>query len=196
MSQKSPASVRRQPSSPRKSAGGTLLGVFIGIVIGVVISAAVVWYINGAPSPFRDKMQPAESLKGDLSKGPANLPAKPGEPPLEPKPSVDSNRISPAQDGQISAASPAEPGDAAKVVATEQAFLQAGAFHSAAEADNLKAKLALLGLEASVQQVSVPDKGTLFRVRLGPYAKPEDLARARAELAQNGIQANLVKSSQ
>ncbi|MCG3187543.1 MAG: Cell division protein FtsN [Rhodocyclaceae bacterium] len=196
MSQKSPTSVRRHPSPPRKSAGGTLLGVFIGIVIGVVISAAVVWYINGAPSPFRDKMQPAESLRGDLSKGPANLPAKPGEPALEPKPSVEPNKTPTGQDGQGVAAIPAEPGETAKVAATEQTFLQAGAFHSAAEADNLKAKLALLGLEASVQQVSVPDKGNVFRVRLGPYAKPEDLARVRAELAQNGIQANLVKSSQ
>lgn len=38
-----------------------------------------------------------------------------------------------------------------------------GAFEDPSEADNLKARLALMGVEASVQKVEVPDKGTMHR---------------------------------
>jgi cell division protein FtsN len=44
-----------------------------------------------------------------------------------------------------------------------------------------------------VQETAVPDKGTMYRVRVGPYAKPEDMNRARNQLAQNGIQSTVVK---
>ena len=73
-------------------------------------------------------------------------------------------------------------------------YLQACAFQKSTDADNLKAKLALMGLETSVQEVNVPDKGLMHRVRVGPYAKPEDMNRVRNQLAQNGIQASVVKA--
>ena len=66
-------------------------------------------------------------------------------------------------------------------------WLQAGAFSEEKEADNLKAKIALTGLEAAVRPVSIPDKGTLFRVRLGPYQSLDDANRIKAALAQNGV---------
>jgi cell division protein FtsN len=40
----------------------------------------------------------------------------------------------------------------------EKFYLQAGAFEDPSEADNLKARLALMGVEASVQKVDVPEK--------------------------------------
>ncbi|MCX7171328.1 MAG: SPOR domain-containing protein, partial [Proteobacteria bacterium] len=66
----------------------------------------------------------------------------------------------------------------------------------AADADNLKAKLALIGLEASVQEVNVPDKGLMHRVRVGPFAKTDEMNRVRTQLAQNGIQATVVKAKE
>lgn len=71
-------------------------------------------------------------------------------------------------------------------------FLQAGSFSTAQDADNQKAKLAFMGVEAVVQQVMIQDK-TLYRVRVGPYAKIDELNRARAELAKSGIDAQLAK---
>jgi cell division septation protein DedD len=44
-----------------------------------------------------------------------------------------------------------------------------------------------------VQQVNVPDKGIMHRVRTGPYRSPEEMAQVRALLAQNGIPASVVK---
>jgi len=78
-------------------------------------------------------------------------------------------------------------------VAKDSYFLQVGSFQAAAEADNMKARLALLGLEAVIQTADIPDKGVWHRVRLGPFANIEDMNRSRALLAQNDIPSSLVK---
>ena len=71
-------------------------------------------------------------------------------------------------------------------------FLQAGSFSTAQDADNQKAKLAFMGVEAVIQQVMIQDR-TLFRVRVGPYMKIDELNKVRAELAKAGIEAQLSK---
>jgi cell division protein FtsN len=71
--------------------------------------------------------------------------------------------------------------------------LQAGAFQNAPDADNLKARLALLGVEATIQTTTLPGKGVRHRVRVGPYIAIEDLNRARDALKQNGIETTLIK---
>jgi cell division protein FtsN len=73
---------------------------------------------------------------------------------------------------------------------SESLFLQTGAFTRPEDADNQKAALAMQGLEANVQQIMVQDK-TYYRVRLGPYAKVEDMNHVRSDLAKAGINATL-----
>ena len=63
-----------------------------------------------------------------------------------------------------------------------------GAFQKPTDADNLNARLALIGLDAGVQEVDVPEKGRMYRVRTGPFSNVEELNRARGQLSQNGIQ--------
>ncbi len=72
-------------------------------------------------------------------------------------------------------------------------WLQAGAFSEEKEADNLRAKIALTGLEASVHSVATADKGKLYRVRLGPYQSLDDANRIKAALSQNGVGAAIIK---
>jgi cell division protein FtsN len=83
--------------------------------------------------------------------------------------------------------------DAAKPAAKESYSLQAGAFQSESDAENLKAKIAFAGMEATVRSVNLPDKGTLYRVRLGPYRSLDEVNRIKAALSQNGISAAVVK---
>lgn len=78
----------------------------------------------------------------------------------------------------------------------EQYYLQAGSFTSPGDADNQKAKLALMGFEAKVESGEVEGKGVLHRVRIGPYARLDDINRVRATLAQNGVDASLVKAKE
>lgn len=71
--------------------------------------------------------------------------------------------------------------------------IQAGSFQNPVDADNVKAKLALLGLQASIEPAALPDKGTWYRVRLGPYRSLRDINAVRGQLAQAGVDATLLK---
>lgn len=71
-------------------------------------------------------------------------------------------------------------------------YLQAGAFREQADADNTKAKLALLGFEARVTP-RLSDSGTLYRVRVGPFAQTETMNRMREKLSDNGIDVAVVR---
>jgi cell division protein FtsN len=72
-------------------------------------------------------------------------------------------------------------------------YLQAGAFQSESDAENLKAKIAFAGLEAQVRGVNLSGRGTLYRVRLGPYQNLDEMNRNKAILSQNGINAAVVR---
>jgi cell division protein FtsN len=65
-------------------------------------------------------------------------------------------------------------------------LIQAGSFRSAEDADGLKARLAMLGMVARIQQVTVDDE-TWHRVRLGPYQTARAADRARRELSEAGF---------
>ncbi|RXZ43573.1 SPOR domain-containing protein [Crenobacter cavernae] len=128
---------------------------------------------------------PQPVAKAETSKQPAA--------PKEEEPQFDFYKILP---GQLDAV-PGEGGKNGKEpsapAAAKKSYLQAGAFQHETEADNLKAKLALLGVEAKIQSVNVPDKGLVHRVRVGPFSRPEDLERVRAQLKQDGIDTAVVK---
>jgi cell division protein FtsN len=170
-----------------KQSGGTLLGVFIGLLIGVLMSFGVVWYMNRMPLPFRDKAmrdeRPAEPVTNG---GPVPLAGKPGD-----KPRFEFYKILPGN--QQASPAPEKPAAAQAPATSEPQYLQAGSFQNAAEADNLKAKLALMGVDANVQEVEVADKGTMHRVRVGPFQNAEQMNRVRGLLSQNGVQAAPVK---
>ena len=75
----------------------------------------------------------------------------------------------------------------------ERYWLQAGSFSAQSDAENLKARLALAGWEANVQEGTVPDKGVRYRVRLGPYDDAEELNRMKAELARRGFDVAVIR---
>lgn len=72
-------------------------------------------------------------------------------------------------------------------------ILQAGSFKTLQQADRMKARLALLGLEANIESVTINNKESWHRVRIGPYSNLDDLNRARSRLKQNNIDALLLK---
>ena len=74
---------------------------------------------------------------------------------------------------------------------TSRYLLQAGAFERSADADDLKARIALSGESARVEQAEVNGK-TMYRVRLGPFDGAAAADRARSNLAGQGIQANRI----
>jgi cell division protein FtsN len=70
--------------------------------------------------------------------------------------------------------------------------LQAGSYKNFADADRVRAKLALLGIESNAQKVSV-ENDTWYRVRIGPISKLDDLNRKRQILHKADVDALLIR---
>lgn len=72
-------------------------------------------------------------------------------------------------------------------------YLQVGSFRNGEQADRFKAEMALLGLETSIQKVTVDNKTTWHRVRVGPFSDLDALNRTRRTLRERGVESALVK---
>jgi cell division protein FtsN len=73
-------------------------------------------------------------------------------------------------------------------ISTKEIFyVQAGSFPNEDDAEKLKAKLALMGLEAGLQTAVIPDRGTYHRVRLGPFNSSNEASKTLELLKQNGV---------
>lgn len=71
--------------------------------------------------------------------------------------------------------------------------LQAGAFGASGDAEAVKARIALLGLNARVESAQIGGK-TVYRVRMGPYGTASELAAAKGKLASGGLPALAIKA--
>jgi cell division protein FtsN len=71
--------------------------------------------------------------------------------------------------------------------------LQMGSFRKHQDADRLKAKLALIGIEADIQKVSINNRDTYHRVRSGPYRTQSQLNAARRLAKDNNINSLVIK---
>jgi len=168
--------------------GGSLLaGIFIGLALGLVIALLVAWYINKMPNPFSSK---APATKADAAKG---APAEKAGKSADGKQRFDFYQILPGKEEPADARTPDARKSDAAADSKEAFFLQAGAYSNGPEADNMKARLALLGVEAGIQTTTAPDKSVLHRVRMGPYTNVDELNRIRETLKQNGIATTLIR---
>jgi cell division protein FtsN len=188
---------RTAPATRKRSAGGFLFGLFVGVVIGLGVSLMIAFYLNRTPVPFiTGKPKPPE--KDAKAPAIAGLPQTASTPAAPEKPKFDFYKILPGAEEPVSERELRErmrtsrtPGQ--QDVSKDVYFIQAGSFQNPADADNQKARLAILGFESSVEPANLPDKGTWYRVRMGPYQKLDEINRIRQSLAQAGIEASLVK---
>jgi cell division protein FtsN len=213
---------KQKPARISKGASwmSLLVGLLSGLVIGLAIAFVVAWYVNKMPNPFSQKPNggataPRPELPRQES---ARIETAPkSEPKAESKtdpkaagktdqkiaktednrPRFDFYKILPGSEETLSDQDLKRAGQKSALPPAKEAyFLQAGAFQNAADADNMKARLALMGMEASIQTAAVPDKGMLHRVRLGPFGSVDELNKARNALKENGVQATPVKVSE
>jgi cell division protein FtsN len=70
--------------------------------------------------------------------------------------------------------------------------LQAGSYKNFADADRVRAKLALQGIESNVQKVSV-DNDTWHRIRIGPRFKLDELNRLRQILRKADVDVLVIR---
>ncbi|HEY2684153.1 MAG TPA: SPOR domain-containing protein [Steroidobacteraceae bacterium] len=70
--------------------------------------------------------------------------------------------------------------------------LQAGSYRNQADADRVRAQLALQGIESKIQKVSI-DNDTWERIRIGPISDLNQLNRMRGILHKRGVDYVLVR---
>lgn len=166
------------------------VGILIGLLLGLCLALGVALYINKGANPFVQKQRPAapaasETTGTDSAAGndkPAAAAAS--------KPRFDFYKILP---GSEEAVTDKEFKRAPVVSAKDVYFLQVAAFQNPADADNLKARLALSGIETQIQTATLPDGKVWHRVRVGPFTNQDELNKSRAALKENNLEANLIK---
>ncbi len=161
------------------------VGLAIGLTFGVALGAGVHLYHTGGFKPLE--------VPGDQRQQTGSEDAVAEE--TKPRPRFDFYRMLPNYEVVI----PEEdievaPGtDELESLDAGTYVLQAGSFRTAADADRLRAQLALLGVESRVQTVTIDETDTWHRVRIGPMRDLEDLDTARARLAANDIEALVIR---
>jgi cell division protein FtsN len=213
----------RPRSSRRHGAGGTLLGIFIGLIIGLGMAAAVAyWLMKNNPAFDRHASSPsAREIAKDASRVAKNdaaadkprfdfykiLPGgeEPKAPPERRAERPDRALVDQAKERTTPKAAErtAESAPQDRMASVESAprasrsgerfWLQAGSFSSESEAENLKARLAFAGWEATVQTGMTPDKAMRYRVRVGPYDNQDEMQRIKTEMGRRGFDAAVIK---
>jgi cell division protein FtsN len=193
--------------------GGMLQGIIIGLLIGLGIALAVAIYVTKVPVPFMQKVTPASQTRPE-DEAKRNKDWDPNAP-LYGKNAPPVTSTTPS--GTASAAKSAAGSDPIAVIAAKETpaakpaaakpqaepnvakpgdpwmyFLQAGAYREQAQAEQQRAKLAMLGFEARIterEQNGIP----MYRVRMGPYNTLDDINRAKEKLETQSIEGAIVR---
>ena len=194
---------------------GLLVGLGIAVAVALFMSRSSMQFTDKTRRPADRTAEPVAKSDElpDPNRGgqkgrpagsdPSSLPPQqsiyPPQPDLAPEPATTQDNsasvtpatpidpgAAPAPAAPTAAPAPAEPERPASYV------LQAGAFKGQEDAESMKARLALIGVEARIVTAEV-NGVTFYRVRVGPYGQLEDMNRVRSRLADNGVEASMVR---
>ena len=182
-------------------------GILLGIVMGLAIAGGIAWFVLKknpvTPPAVKETPQPA---KPDTAEKPTG-----GKPAANGTASASTDGkarfefykvLTDKPDSTVAKKPDRQTAMLGKPAPTQKAtenpalyFLQEGAYTNMGDAEKVKAKLALLGMEANIQPANIPDKGLWYRVRLGPYKNSSEMNEALASLKLNGLNAAPIKAA-
>lgn len=204
-------------SSRKNEAGGRLAGLLTfvaGVVTGLCL-VVILCLTGGVPalnqavettrprlaSPADEEQIPAKQTQDKTGKA-----VKQDESPNRPTPKFDFYTILPEMEVSVpqweSETETAPPEHREKteqqaaVSEEERYILQIGSFRDPDEAERVKAKLALLGINTEIQRVVIDGGDIWHRVRAGPYQSTAMLNQMRQRLIENNIDFMLLKLKQ
>jgi len=187
------AATRRSGGGGGKSGGGSP-GLVVGLIIGLSLglcAAGWVWINRPAKtSPLIASTATPAAVAANAQKP---IPLPPKQPSkyafYEMLPSYEV--VIPREDAAASAKSgkPTTP----EIAEPGQYLIQVGAYKTRDEAERSRASLALLGVESKIEQVTIDQSESWFRVRIGPQASLPKAQEILQRLDDNGIKGMLVK---
>jgi cell division protein FtsN len=173
---------RRKPAKKGKNGSGSF---GTGLALGLVVALLVHLYHQGKTADDA----------GDESLLPARPAAQEPEPIDDSELEFDFYTILTAKEELVPEERDVSSGQQATVGETSGTYyLQAGSFQNHADADRRKATLALLGVTASIQRVTIKENQTWYRVRVGPLDNVNEVNRLRSKLEAEKIQTMLVRA--
>jgi cell division protein FtsN len=200
-----------------RQGGGFVVGFVVGLLIGLVLALAVALYVTKVPVPFVNKVpqrtaeqdaaeaernkswDPNSGLAGKAATRPASGAATASPPAaVAPPPAPAAVVAAPPPSSRDPAAilgekRPATPPTSAAVAADPfMYFVQAGAYSRPEDAEQQRARLGMLGLEAKLSEREQGGR-TMYRVRVGPFDRKDDAEAAKDKLQGGGIDAALVR---
>jgi cell division protein FtsN len=163
--------------------------MFIGLAVGLSVAAAI--YVNDRRPGEYQPSAPAAGEKAPQQQQQRPTSSPPREQPRERFEFYDMlpnfEVVIPEEDKEVRPEAPSRPVEAPGIY-----ILQAGSFSSYADADRMKARLALLGVISRIQKVSIDDK-VYHRVRVGPVEKLDELNAMRKQLREAQIEAIVIR---
>jgi cell division protein FtsN len=175
----------------RRTGGGSGISGLAGFIAGLALglAAAVAVYLYDRRPEARLAQQSAPMVPDEAPRASERTPPPEREETqfefyeMLPKFEV----VIPEQDGAAAA------GSGGGSVAKPGAYiLQAGSFRNHADADRVRALIAMQGVESKIQRVTI-DKDTWHRVRVGPITNLERLEETRSKLRQARIDALVIR---
>ena len=175
---------RRTSSSGISGIAGFILGLAIGLSVAMAV------YLYDRRPAARLAQQPSAPMTQDETSG-TDTPAPASQ---QAEQEFDFYEMLPKFEVVI-------PEDGAKVAPEAAAgpvqkpgayYLQAGSFRNHADADRVRALIALQGVESKIQKVTI-DKDTWHRVRVGPITNLQRLEDTRSKLRQAQIDALVIR---
>ena len=132
--------------------------------------------------PEMEVVIPEQEITAALKQPPA--PVQKAAPVVEAKPAAVAKAVPKATPA------PVKPGGSAT---GGTYYLQVGSFRNGVQAERFKAELALQGMQTSIQTVTINNKDTYHRVRVGPFHNFDALDKTRQSLKKKGIDSTPIK---
>jgi hypothetical protein len=177
-----------------KSGSSFTNGLFMGILVGIGLSIAITVFITNGKSPFVSKDTNGSCIEIQGAKPEGEMT---GDNAVQDQPTkFDFYNILPNGDKEASDRETTQAlKNPASIPQKEVYFYQVGSFNSDKEADNTKAKLALLGFEAVVLTAPSQNNEVVHKVRVGPMMDDAQIMKTKNDLIKNGFKPILVKAT-
>jgi cell division protein FtsN len=185
----------------RQQRGGFALGLVVGVLVGLAAAVVVALFVTKVPVPFVDKVprvaepgaSEAERLRrwdpnAQLEGAPQPRAAAPVTPPPEVPAPAGEAAGAPTRDPAAILAGADTPAPATAADPFRY-YVQVGAYSRSEDAEQQRARLALLGFTARVSEREQAGR-TVYRVRLGPFER-----KAEADTAQSRLQGSQIESA-
>ena len=176
-----------------RTGGSSSLSGIAGFVVGLALGLAV------AVGVYLFDRRPAARLAQEaapVTRDEAAATGKPAPAPASQEPQFDFYEmlpkfevVIPEEDGT---APPAAGPGSGPVEKPGAYILQAGSFRNHADADRVRALIAMQGVESKIQKVTI-DRDTWHRVRVGPITNLKQLEDTRSKLRNARIDALVIK---